>query len=165
MAITREEKLAGQVVLITGASSGIGWAIARAFLNEGADLVVVARRSERLQTLADEAQQHGRRCAVVVGDTREEETAVRAVQTAVQQLGRLDILVNNAGIGRYADLTGTSVEDYDAMMDTNMRSTFLFTRHVVPVLLERGEGTIITIASRSSLLCDQVRAGGLHPGA
>src|SRR5260370_12763636 len=128
MAITREEKLAEQVALITGASSGIGWAIARAFLNEGADLVVVARRSERLQTLADEAQQHGRRCAVVVGDTREEETAVRAVQTAVQQLGRLDILVNNAGIGRYADLTGTSVEGYDPLMDTNMRSTFLFTR-------------------------------------
>ena len=86
MAITAERKLAGQVGLITGASSGIGWAIARAFLNEGADLVVVARRSERLQALAEEAQKHGRRCAVVVGDTREEETAAHAVQTAVQQL-------------------------------------------------------------------------------
>src|SRR6266852_1419042 len=104
MAITREAKLAGQVALITGASSGMGWAIARAFLTEGAELVVGARRSARLQTLADEAQKHGQRCAVVVGDTREEETAVRAVPTAVQQLGRLDILVNNAGIGRYADL-------------------------------------------------------------
>src|SRR6266851_8362142 len=126
MAITREEKLAGPVALITGASSGIGLAIARALLGEGADLVVVARRSERLQALADEAQKHGRRCAVVAGDTREEETAARAVQTAIQQLGQLDILVNNAGIGRYADLIGTSVEDYDAMMDTNMRSTFMF---------------------------------------
>jgi len=152
MAITAERKLDGQVGLITGASSGIGWAIARAFLNEGADLVVVARRSERLQAFAEEAQKHGRRCAVVVGDTREEETAAHAVQTAVQQLGRLDILVNNAGIGRYADLIGTSVEDYDAMMDTNMRSTFLFTRHVVPVLLERGTGTIITIASMAGVM-------------
>jgi NADP-dependent 3-hydroxy acid dehydrogenase YdfG len=152
MAITREEKLVGQVALITGASSGIGWAIARAFLNEGADLVVVARRSERLQVLSEEARKLGRRCAVVVGDTREEETAARAVQTAVRQLGRLDILVNNAGIGRYADLTGTSVDDYDAMMDTNMRSTFLFTRHVVPVLLERGTGSIITIASMAGVM-------------
>jgi NADP-dependent 3-hydroxy acid dehydrogenase YdfG len=60
MQITTEGKLAGQVALITGASSGIGWAIARAFLNEGADLVVVARRSEQLQALANEAQKSGR---------------------------------------------------------------------------------------------------------
>jgi NADP-dependent 3-hydroxy acid dehydrogenase YdfG len=152
MATTADGKLAGQVVLITGASSGIGGAIARAFLNEGADLVVVARRSERLQALAEEAQKSGRRCAVVVGDVREEETARRAVQTATQQLGQLDMLVNNAGIGRYANLTGTSADDYDAMMDTNMRSTFLFTRHVVPVLLERGTGAIITIASMAGVM-------------
>ena len=152
MTTTTEGKLVGQVALITGASSGIGWAIARAFLNEGADLVVVARRAQRLQALADEAQQLGRRCAVVAGDTREEETAARAVQAAIEQLGSLDILVNNAGIGRYADLTGTSAEDYDAMMDTNMRSTFLFTRHVVPVLLERGRGSIITIASMAGVM-------------
>ncbi len=122
MATMADGKLTGQVALITGASSGIGWAIARAFLKEGADLVVVARRPERLQALAGEAQKSGRRCAVVLGDVREEETAVRAVQTATQQLGQLDILVNNAGIGRYADLIQTSADDYDAMMDTNMRS-------------------------------------------
>src|SRR5260370_12462088 len=120
MAITTEGKLAGQVALITGYSSGIGLAIARAFLNEGTDLVVVARRSERLQALADEAQKHGRRCAVVAGDTREEETAARAVQTAIQQLGHLDVLVNNAGIGRYADLIGASRDDYDGMMGTDI---------------------------------------------
>src|SRR5260370_3819895 len=152
MAITTEGKLGGQVALITGASSGIGLAIARAFLNEGTDLVVVARRSERVQAVADEAQKHGRRWAVVAGDPREEETAARAVQTAIQQLGHLDVLVNNAGIGRYADLIGTSVDGYDAMMDTNMRSTFLFTRHMVPLLLERAAGAIITIASMSGVM-------------
>src|SRR5260370_13008697 len=152
MAMTTEGKLTGQVALITGASSGIGLAIARAFFKEGAGFVVVARRLERLQALADEAQKVGRRCAVGAGDVRQEETAVRAVQTAIQQLGRLDILVNNAGIGRYADLIRTSVEDYASMMDTNMRSTFLFTRHVVPVLLERGTGTIITIASMAGVM-------------
>ena len=152
MATIADGKLSGQVALITGASSGIGWAIARAFLNESADLVVVARRSERLQEIADEAQKHGRRCEVIVGDVREEQTALHAVQTTIQRLGHLDILVNNAGIGRYADLTGTNVDDYDAMMDTNMRSTFLFTRHVVPVLLARGAGTIITIASMAGVM-------------
>ncbi len=149
---TTEGKLAGQVALITGASSGIGRAIARTFLNEGADLVVVARRSEQLQALAGEAQKSGRHCVVVIGDTREEETASRAVQAALEQLGHLDILVNNVGIGRYADLVQTSVDDFDAMMDTNMRSTFLFTRHVVPVLLERGMGAIITIASMAGVM-------------
>src|SRR6266568_4885681 len=113
MATTTDGKLTGQVALITGASSGIGRAIARAFLNEGADLVVVARRAERLQALADEAQQSGRRCAVVVGDVREEETAKRAIQIATQQLGQLDILVNNAGIARYGNVTNTSLDDYD----------------------------------------------------
>ncbi len=152
MATMTEGKLAGQVALITGASAGIGWAIARAFLAEGADLVVVARRSERLQEVADEAKKRGRKCMLVVGDAREEETARRAVQTALQNLGQLDILVNNAGIGRYADLIGTSADDYDAMMDTNMRSTFLFTRHVVPVLLERRKGSIITIASMAGVM-------------
>lgn len=151
MAATTGGKLAGKVALITGASSGIGLAIARTFLNEGADLVAVARRPERLQALADEAKKSGRRCAVVLGDVREEETATRAVQTATQQLGRLDILVNNAGIGRYADLVETSVDDYDAMMDTNMRSTFLFTRHVVPTLLEHKTGVIINIASMAGV--------------
>jgi NADP-dependent 3-hydroxy acid dehydrogenase YdfG len=151
MATQADGKLTGQVALITGASSGIGGAIARAFLNEGADLVVVARRQERLQELAEEALKNGRRCAIVEGDVREEETAVRAVQAATQQLGHLDILVNNAGIGRYANLVQTSADDFDAMMNTNMRSTFLFTRHVVPVLLERGSGSIITIASMAGV--------------
>ncbi|MDQ2715644.1 MAG: SDR family oxidoreductase, partial [Chloroflexota bacterium] len=151
MATTTGGKLVGQVALITGASAGIGSAIARTFLSEGADLVVVARRSERLQELAAEAEKRGRRCVVVVGDTREEETAIQAVRAATQQLGRLDILVNNAGIGRYANLVETSVDDYDAMMDTNMRSTFLFTRHVVPILLERKAGFIVNIASMAGV--------------
>lgn len=145
-------KLNGQVALITGASAGIGQAIARAFLAEGADIVVVARRGERLAELASQAQQEGRRCVPVVGDVRDEETAVRAVETAIRELGRLDILVNNAGIGIYKNLVETSADDYDAMMNTNMRSTFLFTRHTVPVLLERGAGTIINISSMAGVM-------------
>ncbi|HEV2655861.1 MAG TPA: SDR family oxidoreductase [Ktedonobacteraceae bacterium] len=152
MSTTTEGKLTGQVALITGASSGIGRAIARAFLQEGADLVVVARRSERLEALAEEAQKSGRRCAIVVGDVREEETAVRAVQAALQEFGQLHILVNNAGRATYGNLVETGADDYDSMMDTNMRSTFVFTRHVVPVLLAKGKGSIITIASIAGVM-------------
>lgn len=147
-----ERKLVGQVALITGASAGIGRTIARAFMAEGADLVVVARREERLDDLATEARSQGRQCLPVVGDAREEATAQRAVQAATERFGRLDILVNNAGIGRYADLVGTSVDDYDAMMDTNMRSTFVFTRHAVPILIARGGGAVITISSMAGVM-------------
>lgn len=145
-------RLDGRVAIITGASSGIGMAIARQFLAEGADLTVVARRKERLDTLASEAQHLGRRCVVVAGDAREEETARRAVEATLGELRRLDILVNNAGIGIYGDLVRTSADDYDQMMDTNMRSTFLFTRHTVPAMLERGFGTIINVASMAGVM-------------
>lgn len=147
-----EGKLAGQVAMITGASSGIGREIARTFIDEGADLVIVARRSERLEAIAEEAHKNGQKCIVVVGDVREEETAVRAVQTALQELGHIDILVNNAGRATYGNLVETDIEDYDSMMNTNMRSTFLFTRHVVPLFLERHKGTILTIASMAGVM-------------
>jgi NADP-dependent 3-hydroxy acid dehydrogenase YdfG len=152
MATGETGRLHGKVALITGASSGIGQAVANAFLAEGADLVVVARREDRLEALASSASEFGRRCVVVAGDAREEATAERAVQVASGELGRLDILVNNAGIGIYKNLIETSAADYDAMMDTNMRSTFLFTRHVVPVLLRQGSGMVINVASMAGVM-------------
>jgi 3-oxoacyl-[acyl-carrier protein] reductase len=145
-------RLTGQVALITGASAGIGQAITRAFLAEGADLVLVARREERLRALAAEAERLGRRTVVMTGDVREEATAQEAVRAATEQLGRLDILVNNAGIARYKLIQETSADDFDAMMATNMRATFLFTRYAVPVLLARGAGSIINIASMAGVM-------------
>ena len=145
-------KLDGKVALITGASAGIGLAIARRFLAEGADVAVVARRGERLAAFADEARQAGRRCAVIVGDAREETTARQAVQATRDALGQIDLLVNNAGMGIYAPLVETSADDYDQMMDTNMRSTFLFARHTVPSMLERGAGTIINVSSMAGVM-------------
>jgi len=145
-------KLDGKVALITGASAGIGLAIARRFLAEGADVAVVARRGERLATFADEARQAGRRCVVVVGDAREETTAREAVQTTLDSLGQIDLLVNNAGMGIYAPLVETSADDFDQMMDTNMRSTFLFTRYTVPSMLERGAGTVINVSSMAGVM-------------
>lgn len=145
-------RLIGQVALITGASAGIGAAIARAFMREGADLVVVARRVERLETLAAEAQRLGRTCRFVTGDVREEDTANRATQAALDHFGKIDILVNNAGVGVYKQLEETSLDDYDTMMDSNMRSTFLFTRYVVPVLLRQGSGVIINVSSMAGVM-------------
>ena len=140
-------KLAGKVAIVTGASAGIGAACARALAAEDAELVVTARRKERLEELAAENTARGIRTHVVVGDARDEATAQRAVAAA----GRVDILINNAGIGIYKNLVDTSADDYDAMMDTNMRSTFLFTRHAVPVMLKQGSGTILMVSSMAGL--------------
>jgi 3-oxoacyl-[acyl-carrier protein] reductase len=144
-------RLAGKVVVVTGASSGIGAACARALAGEGARLVLTARRRERLEALAGELRGRGATALVVAGDAREEPTARATIEVAVKSGGRVDVLINNAGMGIYKDLALTSAEEYDELMDTNMRSTFLFTRHALPVMLEQGSGTILMVSSMAGL--------------
>jgi NAD(P)-dependent dehydrogenase (short-subunit alcohol dehydrogenase family) len=144
-------KLSGKTALITGASAGIGWASALALAGEGANLTITARRPERLAELEAIVQKAGGRAVSLVGDATEEETAQRAVDLAVQTFGSLDILINNVGVGNYKYLVDTSASDYDEMMDTNMRSTFLFTRYAVPVMIKQGSGTILLISSMAGV--------------
>jgi NADP-dependent 3-hydroxy acid dehydrogenase YdfG len=141
-------KLTGKVALITGASAGIGLAAARALAAEGANLVLVARRKERLEALAAEVNTE---VVNVIGDAREEETALKAVEAAKQKFGKIDILINNVGVGNYKNLIDTSAEEYDVMVDTNVRSTFLFTRHTVPLMIEQKSGTILMISSMAGI--------------
>jgi 3-oxoacyl-[acyl-carrier protein] reductase len=91
---------------------------------------------ERLEQLVAEAKKLGLKAVSVVGDAREEETA-----------RRIDILINNAGVGNYKNLVDTSAEEYAEMMDTNMRSSFLFSRHVVPVMIKQRSGVVLMIWS------------------
>jgi NADP-dependent 3-hydroxy acid dehydrogenase YdfG len=140
-------KLAGKVVIITGASAGIGHATALALAAEGAKLVLTARRQERLDALTAQVRKLGGDAVSVVGDAREESIAQQAVDLATKKFGRLDILINNVGVGNYKNLVDTSLEEYDEMMDSNMRSTFLFTRHAMPVMIAQKSGTILMISS------------------
>ena len=144
-------KLQGKVALITGASAGIGQACARALAGEGARLVLTARRQKRLDALKKEAEFLGTNAVTVTGDAREEQTAIQTVRAAVDAFGRIDILINNTGAGNYKNLVETSAEDYDELMDTNVRSTFLFTRHTVPVMLKQKSGTILMISSMAGV--------------
>ncbi len=144
-------KLSGKTALITGASAGIGWASALALAGEGANLVVTARRQERLTELETAAQKAGGRAMSLVGDARDEETAHQAVDLAVQKFGSLDILINNVGVGNYKNLVDTSAEEYDEMMGSNVRSTFLFTRYAAPVMIKQGSGTILMISSMAGV--------------
>jgi NADP-dependent 3-hydroxy acid dehydrogenase YdfG len=144
-------KLTGKVTVITGASAGIGRACAHALAAEGASLVITARREERLKAVVEEGRAMGTEIIYVVGDACKENTARQTVEAAVKNFGRLDILINNAGVGNYKNLVDTSAEEYDEMMDSNVRSTFLFTRHTVPVMLEQGSGTILMISSMAGI--------------
>ena len=145
------KKLAGKVALITGASAGIGRASAIALAGEGASLVLTARRGERLDGLVSLVKEAGGDTTTVVGDAREEEVAQQAVAAAKNTFGSLDILINNVGVGNYKNLVDTSAQEYDEMMDSNMRSTFLFTRYAVPVMIEQGAGTILLISSMAGV--------------
>jgi 3-oxoacyl-[acyl-carrier protein] reductase len=145
------KRLKEKVALITGASAGIGRASALALAEEGANLILTARRKERLEEIRAKVEKAGGKVVSIIGDATKEETAKKCVDDAVKTFGRLDILINNVGIGNYRDLVDTSAEDYDEMMDTNFRSTFLFTRYTVPAMIKHGSGTILMISSMAGI--------------
>jgi NADP-dependent 3-hydroxy acid dehydrogenase YdfG len=154
-AFTTLQSLAGKTVLITGASSGIGWHAALAFAHHGANLVLTARREERLKALAAHIEiighTTGARAIYYNGDAAIEAVAEATVALGLTAFGSIDILVNNAGQGNYKKLTETSADDYDALMDANMKSSFLFTRHTAPGMIERKSGTILFVSSVAGL--------------
>jgi short-subunit dehydrogenase len=145
------QRLSGKLAIVTGASAGIGAACARALAREGANLVLTARRRDRLDALANELRSDGVAIEVVTGDAREENTARDVIGAATRAAGRVDILINNAGVGNYKNLVDTSADEFDEMMSSNMRSTFLFTRHAVPVMMTQGTGIVLMISSMAGL--------------
>jgi NADP-dependent 3-hydroxy acid dehydrogenase YdfG len=143
--------LTGKVVLITGASAGIGHATALAFAREGAHLVVTARRADRLEALCAQIQVSGGKAVYHAGDAAEEATAQQTVRLVLETFGKLDILINNAGAGNYKNLVDTSAADYDALMNANMRSSFLFARYAVPHMIAQRSGIVQFISSVAGL--------------
>jgi len=143
--------LAGKTAVITGASAGIGWATAIALARHGAKLMVTARREDRLRRLCEEIESLGAQAVFHAGDAAEESTAQQSIALAVNTFGSLDILINNAGAGNYKNLVDTTAEEYDALMNANMRSGFLFSRYAVPHMIEQKNGTILFISSVAGL--------------
>lgn len=143
--------LAGKTALVTGASAGIGWATAVALARRGANLVVTARREERLRKLSGEIESLGGKAVFCSGDAAEEATAKQAIALALDTFGHLDILINNAGAGNYKSLVETSAEEYDALMNTNVRSGFLFSRYAAPHMVAQKSGIILFVSSVAGL--------------
>ena len=140
--------LEGRVALVTGASSGIGWAMALGFADAGADVVLVARRAHRLARLAQAIQAKGRRALLVIADVAVERAVKRVVDEATQAFPRVDILVNNAAMILPEQRTHeTSLVDWDRLLAVNLRGPFLLSRLLVPTMLQAGYGRIINVTS------------------
>ena len=139
--------LSGKVAIVTGASRGIGRAIALALASQGAKVVASARNGEALAQLAEEIKAQGGDALAVVGDVALEDDANNLVKQAVEAYGQVDVFVNNAGITRDGLLLRMKNDDWDAVLDTNLKGAFLCTRAVAKVMSKQRSGRIINISS------------------
>jgi NADP-dependent 3-hydroxy acid dehydrogenase YdfG len=146
--------LAGRVALVTGASSGIGDATARALAQAGAKVAIAARRYERLEVLARELGASGAEVLVLVADLAGEEENRRIVVETEAHFGRLDILVNNAGVMLLAPVDGANPGDWRRMLELNVLAPMVSSQAALPGMRARGGGHIVNIASTAGRIAN-----------
>ncbi|MES2008295.1 MAG: SDR family oxidoreductase [Pseudomonadota bacterium] len=139
--------IASKVIVITGASSGLGEATARHLGAAGASLVLAARRGDRLATLAGEIRAKGGRVEVVVADVSRRADVEALVQKAVASFGRIDVMINNAGLMAIAPMSEAKVEEWERMIDINIKGVLYGIAAALPVFQKQGTGHFINIAS------------------
>lgn len=140
-------RLAGKVAVVTGSSSGIGKAIAFRFAEEGARVVLGARRQAFLEEVVERIRSRGGEAIAIRTDVVQEADVEALISGTVNHYGRLDILVNNAGIGGGRQLADTSTERFDEVLNTNLRGTFFCCRAGFRQMKQQGGGTIINMSS------------------
>ena len=143
--------LKDKVVLITGAGRGIGRAVALCFAREGARTVLTGRDKDRLALVELEIKSAGGEAEVLSLDVTRVDGAARMVEGVIEKWGRIDVLVNNAGIITYdTPVWATTMEEWDAVMNTNLRGMHLVCRAVIPHMMQREQGVIINMGSSSA---------------
>lgn len=143
--------LDGKVVVITGASSGIGEETARLLAQKGARVVLGARRVERLKSLADDINKSGGAAAFRATDVTSREDVAALVGLAVKKFGQVDVMINNAGLMPVAPMEMVRVDEWDRMIDVNVKGLLYGIAAALPLMKKRGEGQIINIASIAGL--------------
>jgi len=143
--------LSGRVALVTGASRGLGQCFGRALAEAGADLIVTARRREDTEAFASEIRALGRRVESLSLDVRDEASIRRMAGEAEAVFGKIDILVNNAGGNVRKPALDFTWEDWNKVLDTNLRGTFFVAQAVAPGMIQRGYGRIVNIGSVTSV--------------
>jgi 3-oxoacyl-[acyl-carrier protein] reductase len=144
--------LDGKTAIVTGGTRGIGAAIAALLAEHGAAVVVSGRDAARLQSAVQELEERGASVHGVVADAAKREDADRLVEAAKERYGRLDLLVNNAGITRDGLLIRMKDDDWDRVMDVNLRGAFLMTRAAAKLMIRQRNGRIINIASTAGAM-------------
>ncbi len=141
------DNIAGKVVVITGASSGLGEATARLLSAQGASVVLGARRVDRLQSLADELSGSGAKALAVATDVTNRDQVKGLVAAAVQSYGRIDVMINNAGLMPQALLERLRVDEWDRMIDVNIKGVLYGIAAVLPHMQRQKSGHIINVSS------------------
>ena len=139
--------LSGRVVAITGASSGIGEATALACAKAGAAVSLAARRTDRIEALAQRINDEGGRAVAIATDVGEEDQAGAYVRRTAEELGRLDVLVNNAGVMLLGPVENAPTEEWRRMVHANVFGVLYCTHAALPIMREQGSGHVITVSS------------------
>ncbi len=147
MAHSKKNELSGKLALITGASKGLGKAMAVALGESGATIALISRDRERLDGVRHELEHLGGKAHVFVADVRDEASITRLEAEVKEQLGKVQILINNAGINIRKNLIDFSLEEWRSVVDTNLTSAFLMCRAFVPHMRGSGYGRILNLAS------------------
>jgi len=139
--------LDGKVAIVTGGSSGIGKAIVKTYLDHGAKVAIVDVDEETLQETEEELTKSKEKILLVKADITKVEDVKKAVDETVKKWKKIDVLVNNAGVGTISSLIEMTEEEWDYVLDINLKGMFLFTREVAKVMIEQKEGCIINLSS------------------
>ena len=145
--MANEKPLIGKTALVTGASRGIGFAIAETLARLGAKVAICARDVKKLEAAADKLRASGYEVLASRADVTRASDIASLVQKTVQAFGPIEILVNNAGIGYFGPIQSATEENWDNVLDTNLKSVFLVTKAVAPGMIERRTGHVVNIAS------------------
>ncbi|XP_039960570.1 uncharacterized oxidoreductase TM_0325-like [Bactrocera tryoni] len=140
--------LAGKVVIVTGASSGIGAAAAKAFAQQGAKVVLTGRNEAKYTEAACKAVNSKAELLLIIGDVTTD--AEKIIKTTIDKFGQLDVLVNNAGFGERGSILDIDVDQFDRVMNTNVRAVFLLTKYAAPHLVKT-QGNIVNVSSVAGL--------------
>ena len=152
MTVDRNRRFVGKVAIVTGAGMGIGEAVARRLADEGAAVVIVDFDEAAANKVAAEINELGQRAVAVIGSVSVAEDARQATRVAEERFGGVDYLVNNAGGVIYGEVPEFREEDWDPVVDTNLKGQYLMSKYAIPSMRSRGGGAIVNLASVQALI-------------